>query len=137
MDTNIYTVVKILLAVFLGGLIGFERERSGHYAGIRTHILVCLTSAFLIAVMMKYFAMDSVARVCATIMTGIGFIGAGTILSQGMKVKGLTTAASVWGVAALGIIIGLGALWESAIVTLVVVLVLEMHVFMLKKRQIQ
>jgi putative Mg2+ transporter-C (MgtC) family protein len=137
MDPNLYTLAKILIAVVLGGLVGYERERSGHYAGIRTHILVCMTSAFLVSVMMKTFALDSVARVCAALMTGIGFIGAGTILSHGMKVKGLTTAASVWGVAALGMIVGLGALWEAIIVPLIIVLVLEMRVFMLKRKSVQ
>jgi putative Mg2+ transporter-C (MgtC) family protein len=136
MDPNLYTLLKILIAVVLGGIIGYERERSGHYAGIRTHILVCLTSAFLVSVMMKTFTLDSIARVCAALMTGIGFIGAGTILSTGGKVKGLTTAASVWGVAALGMIVGLGALWESIVVSLVIVLVLEMRVFMLKRKTV-
>ncbi|NQU78515.1 MgtC/SapB family protein [Candidatus Woesearchaeota archaeon] len=134
MDPHLLTVVKILLAVVLGGIVGFERERSGHYAGIRTHMLVCLTSAFLISSFMSAFSMDAVARVSAALMTGIGFIGAGTILSQGMKVKGLTTAASVWSVAALGIIIGVGFLFEALVVTVVSVVVLEIRWFMLKRR---
>ena len=127
MDPNIYTLLKILLAVVLGGIIGYERERGGHYAGIRTHILVCLTSAFLISIFILYFEIDSVARVAAAMMTGIGFIGAGAILSQGMKVKGLTTAASVWVAAGLGMIIAIGAVWEAIVVTLIAVIVLEIR----------
>ncbi|MFH1063696.1 MAG: MgtC/SapB family protein [Candidatus Woesearchaeota archaeon] len=135
-DPNLLTLVKILLAVVLGGIIGYERERSGHYAGIRTHILVCMTSAFLITAFLDYFALDSVARMAAAMMTGIGFIGAGTILSHGVQVKGLTTAASVWGVAALGMIIAIGAIWEALVVTLIMVVVLEMKVFTLKAKRV-
>lgn len=127
MDPNLYALLKIILAVVLGGIIGFEREKTGHYAGIRTHMLVCITSAFLISTFMMHFAMDSVARVAAAMMTGIGFIGAGTILSTGMKVKGLTTAASVWLAAGLGMIIGIGAIWESIVVTLIAFFVLEIR----------
>ncbi len=136
MDPNLLTLVKILLAVVLGGVVGYERERSGHYAGIRTHIMVCMTSAFLINAFMASFELDSVARMGAALMTGIGFIGAGTILSHGVQVKGLTTAASVWGVAALGMIIALGAIWEALVVTLIMVIVLEMKVFTLKGKRV-
>ncbi|MBW2964673.1 MgtC/SapB family protein [Candidatus Woesearchaeota archaeon] len=137
MDPHIYMILKIFVAVALGGIIGYERERSGHYAGIRTHIIVCMTSAFLIGTMMEYFALDSVARAAAAMMTGIGFIGAGTILSQGLKVRGLTTAASVWSSAALGIIIGFGALLEACVVAVIAVIVLEMRVFMIGPRKVE
>ncbi|MBW2972064.1 MgtC/SapB family protein [Candidatus Woesearchaeota archaeon] len=136
MDVNLLMLLKIFLAVVLGGVIGYERERFGHYAGIRTHILVCLTSAFLIAGFMAVFEMDSAARVAAAIMTGIGFIGAGTILRHGKEVQGLTTAASVWAVAGLGLIIGIGMLWESVVVTLIAVIILEMRVFALKHKSV-
>jgi putative Mg2+ transporter-C (MgtC) family protein len=135
-DPNLYTILKVLLAVVLGGIIGYERERSGHYAGIRTHILVCMTSSFVISTFALYFGLDSLARVAAALMTGIGFIGAGTILSHGTQVKGLTTAASVWGVAGLGMIIGIGAFLEAIFVTLVMVLILEMHIFSLVQKRI-
>ncbi|MBW2965377.1 MgtC/SapB family protein, partial [Candidatus Woesearchaeota archaeon] len=136
MDPHIYTLLKILLALVLGGIIGYERERFGHFAGIRTHILVCLTSAFLVSGFMNVFALDSVARVAAAIMTGIGFIGAGSILRHGKDVQGLTTAASVWAVAGLGIIIGIGMIWEAVVVTLLAVIVLEMRMFALKHKKI-
>ncbi len=136
MDPHLLTLVKVLFAIVLGGVIGYERERSGHYAGIRTHILVCMTSAFLISVFSLTFSSDSVARIAAALMTGIGFIGAGTILKPGEKVKGLTTAASVWGAAGLGLIIGYGAILEAAAIAFIIVLVLEMRVFALLKRRI-
>lgn len=136
MDPHILTLCKVLLAVVLGGIIGYERERSGHYAGIRTHILVCVTSAFLISIFSVSFEPDSVARIIAAIMTGIGFIGAGTILSHGMRIKGLTTAASVWGVAGLGIILGVGAIVEAVVVTIIIVGVLEMRFFSLVNKNI-
>jgi putative Mg2+ transporter-C (MgtC) family protein len=137
MDPNILTVIKILLAVVLGGVIGFERERHGHYAGIRTHILVCMTGAFVISTFLAHeFEVDSVARIAAAMMTGIGFIGAGTILSHGTEVKGLTTAASVWGVAGLGMIIGIGAYVEALVVAVVMVLILEMRFFSLVQKKI-
>ncbi len=138
MDTNLLMLVKILLAVVLGGIVGYERERSGSYAGIRTHILVCMTSTFLIGAFISYegFEFDSVARVCAAIMTGIGFLGAGTIMSRGGEVKGLTTAASVWGVAALGMVVAIGSFWEALVVTIIMVFVLEMTFFTVIKRRI-
>jgi len=137
MDAQLLTVIKILVAVILGGIIGYERERAGHFAGIRTHIIVCLTSAFLISAFTTYlFPLDSVARIAAGILTGIGFIGAGTILSHGTEVKGLTTAASVWGVSALGIVIGLGAFLEAVVVTVVAVFVLEMRFFSLVRKRL-
>jgi putative Mg2+ transporter-C (MgtC) family protein len=137
MDPHILTVLHILLAVVLGGIVGFERERHGHYAGIRTHILVCMSSAFVVSVFLSYgFAPDSVARIAGAILTGIGFLGAGTILSQGTEVKGLTTAASVWGVAGLGLVIGIGAFLEAIVIALVMVLILEMRFFSLVQKRI-
>ncbi len=129
MDPQLLNIVKILLAAVLGGLIGYERERAGHYAGIRTHMLVCVTAAFVISVFMDLFSMQSVARVAAAMFTGIGFIGAGTILFTGKTVHGLTTAASVWAVSALGIIIALGAYIEALVVSLIVILILELKFF--------
>ncbi|MBN1544652.1 MgtC/SapB family protein [Candidatus Woesearchaeota archaeon] len=136
MDPNLITLLKIMLSVVLGSIIGYERERFGHYAGIRTHIIVCMTSTFVLCAFITAFEPDSAARVAAAIMTGIGFIGAGTILSHGREVKGLTTAASVWGVAGLGLIIAIGAFWEAVVVTLVMVIILEMRVFALKVKKI-
>jgi len=100
--------LKLLLAVVLGGLIGFERERSHKPAGLRTHMLVCLGASLITLVSIGYFVEDY-ARIISGIVSGIGFIGAGTIIAQGNKgIHGLTTAASLWAVAAIGITVGIG-----------------------------
>lgn len=107
---NVSILLRLLLAMLLGGLIGFERERSNHAAGLRTHILVCLGSA-LIMLLSIYGFSDFVAeinvridpaRLATAVITGIGFLGAGTILFTGKSITGLTTAASIWVVGAVG-----------------------------------
>lgn len=113
-----YTVILIRLglAVFLGGLIGFEREQHNHPAGLRTHILVCLGSTMIMLLSIYGFVdfarepnvrIDP-ARLATAVITGIGFLGAGTILFTGKSITGLTTAASLWVVAAIGLQIGAG-----------------------------
>lgn len=105
-------VVKLAISLLLGGLIGLERETHGRPAGLRTHILVCMgstlyaLSSYTLAGH-KYPAYDP-GRVIAQIVTGIGFLGAGTIMRQGSVVRGLTTAASIWTVAAIGIAVAIG-----------------------------
>jgi len=105
---------KLLVACLLGGLIGYQRESSHRPAGLRTHILVCVGSA-LVMVTSEYIFnvykgvtnLDP-ARLGAQVISGIGFLGAGTILSDGSTVKGLTTAAGLWAVSCIGIAIGAG-----------------------------
>jgi len=117
--------VKIIIAALLAALIGYEREIYKKSAGLRTHILVCLASCVLMITGMIYFPTDS-ARIIAGIITGMGFIGAGTIIAGENKIKGITTAASLWLITIIGIIIALGA-YEIAIVsTLVAFIVLEL-----------
>jgi putative Mg2+ transporter-C (MgtC) family protein len=108
--------LRLLLAVVLGGLVGMERELSNHAAGFRTHILVCLGSATIMLLSIYGFSafvdeanvrMDP-ARLAAQVISGIGFLGAGAIVRDGNVVKGLTTAASVWVVAAIGLCVGAG-----------------------------
>ncbi len=108
---------RILLAVVLGGLVGFERQYHGRAAGLRTHILVCLGAALItlssIGLLFAEVAAGSVirsdpARVAAGVITGIGFLGGGVIMRTRDQVRGLTTAASIWFTAGLGVIIGLG-----------------------------
>lgn len=90
--------------MLLGGLIGFERERSNHAAGLRTHILVCLGSTLIMLLSIYGFSdfVDEInvridpARLATAVITGIGFLGAGTILFTGKSITGLTTAASIW-----------------------------------------
>ncbi len=116
---------QLFLSFVLGGLIGFEREKSIHPAGLRTHILVCVTSAFLLIGAQSLFFGDSVARIAAAIITGIGFLGAGAVIVYGREVFGLTTAASIWATAGLGFIIGLGLYWEDTVAGILFFLVLR------------
>lgn len=102
-------VLRLLVSFLIGGLIGIERERQQRPAGLRTHILVSLASC-LFAMLSIYAAGDShdPARIAAQVVTGIGFLGAGTIMRYGSSVRGLTTAASLWMAAALGLAAGFG-----------------------------
>ena len=113
------TLAKLGLAVLLGGLIGIERELTRRPAGVRTHMLVCLGCA-LFTELSQAFASPSPDRVAAQVVTGIGFLGAGTILRTGIDVKGLTTAASIWAVAAIGMAISIGGpfFWVAIVATL-------------------
>lgn len=100
-------IIKMILAIGLGFLIGIERERSGKPAGSRTLALVCLGSAFATLIGAK-FVTDDPTRVLQGIITGIGFLGAGAIIAHGTNVTGLTTAAAIWAVSIVGIGVGMG-----------------------------
>jgi len=116
--------LKLILAVVLGGLVGWERERSHKPAGLRTHMLVCLGATLVTVVSINYFTADY-ARIISGIVTGVGFIGAGTIIAQGTKgIHGLTTAASLWSVAAIGISVGVGWYALAGIATVLIALIL-------------
>lgn len=120
------TVLKLVLAVFLSGIIGFEREHKNRPAGLRTHVLVCVGAAivqitsmeFYIQVMGDYSA--DPFRLGAQVISGIGFLGAGTIIKEGSSIKGLTTAASLWAVACVGLTVGAGLYKEAIFATLAV-----------------
>jgi putative Mg2+ transporter-C (MgtC) family protein len=126
--------LPLLAAIAMGGAIGIERNFHGHAAGFRTHALVCLTSCALMLVIVEPSRWMGVAsadtlrlnitRVIQGIMTGIGFLGAGIILKQGLEVRGLTTAAAIWCNAAIGVLVGLGSLLTAAIATGLTLLVL-------------
>ncbi len=109
-DTTI--VLRLLLAVILGGIIGFERGRAGRPAGLRTHILVCLGSSLAIMTnqyITERYNVGDPTRMAAQVISGIGFLGAGTIIVTGRhQVKGLTTAAGLWATACMGLAIGIG-----------------------------
>ena len=114
---------RLIAAAILGAVIGIERERHEHPAGIRTHMLVSIGSAaFTVLSIYSFGAGSDPGRVAAQIVTGIGFLGAGSILKGGGTVHGLTTAASLWVVAAVGMAAGAGA-WGVAIATTVIVLI--------------
>lgn len=121
-DTSI--MLRLVLAVVLGGAIGFERGRSGRPAGLRTHILVCLGSALAIMTnqyIFEIFEIGDPTRMAAQVISGIGFLGAGTIIVTGRhQVKGLTTAAGLWATACMGLAIGIG-FYKAAIATCVLI----------------
>jgi putative Mg2+ transporter-C (MgtC) family protein len=118
-------LAQLTLAVFLGGLIGFERELKGKPAGLRTNILICL-GATLYTVLSLHLSegRGDPARVAAQILPGVGFIGAGTILHTRGSVTGLTSAATIWIVAAIGMALGSGAYVDAVGTTALVVGVL-------------
>jgi putative Mg2+ transporter-C (MgtC) family protein len=127
-----WTVIsRLLLAAVLGGLIGYERERLSWAAGLRTHMLVCVGSALIMIVSAYGFAdilgtpnvvLDP-SRIAAQVVSGIGFLGAGSILVRRDAVRGLTTAASVWAVAAVGLAVG-GGLYIGAVPATVIILII-------------
>jgi putative Mg2+ transporter-C (MgtC) family protein len=121
-------LLKLVLAVLLGGAIGLEREIAGKAAGLRTNILICLGSALLTDVsiaMAAYARIGDPARLAAQIVTGVGFLGAGTIMQGRGKITGLTTAATIWVVAAIGITVGAGFYFEAIGAGVLVALVLS------------
>jgi putative Mg2+ transporter-C (MgtC) family protein len=106
-------LIRLVAATLLGALVGFQRERAGKAAGFRTHILVSLgTAVIVLAYTGQSNSADGLSRVIQGIVTGIGFLGAGSILklSQEHQIQGLTTAASVWMTAAIGIAVGVGSI---------------------------
>lgn len=126
---HIELIGRLGLAALLGGAIGFERERLSWAAGLRTHMLVCV-GACLFMIVSAYGFMDVIkidhisldpSRVAAQVVSGIGFLGAGSILLRGEIVRGLTTAASLWSVAAVGLATG-GGLYVAAVAATVIIL---------------
>ena len=119
--------LRLIIAAIAGGLIGFERKTVHKPAGLRTHMLVCLGAALFTIVSITSFVDIDPARMIAGIVTGIGFLGAGTIFRAENHVKGLTTAASLWSVAAIGIAVGVGEYFLAAITTILVILILQLN----------
>lgn len=119
---TVETFGSLVIAVVLGAVVGIEREHAHRPAGLRTHMLVSLGSC-LFTIMSSAFGTQP-AQVAGGIVAGIGFIGAGTIWAEKDKVKGITTAASLWATAAIGLATGLGDFSLAAAVTLLVFLIL-------------
>ena len=120
-------LLRVITATLLGALVGFEREKAGKPAGFRTHILVCLGTAIVVlACAGSRMDMDGLSRVIQGIVTGIGFIGAGSILklSEERDIQGLTTAAGLWMTAAIGVACGLGTIGLALIATGMTLIVL-------------
>lgn len=127
MITNGDVVLRLVLAAILGGIIGYQREATDRPAGFRTHILVCLGSALFMLISVDPFAGREFAdptRIASQVVVGIGFLGAGTIIRQGNIIIGLTTAASLWAVAGVGLAIGIGYFSGALVATGLILAVL-------------
>jgi len=122
-DTEI--LLRLVIAVVAGGIIGFERKAAKKPAGVRTQMLVCIGAALFVLITVNTFP-DDVGRIMAGVATGVGFLGAGTIFRAEDHVKGLTTAASIWIVAAIGLAIGLGEYVLAVATTTLVILILQL-----------
>lgn len=119
--------LRLGLAIVFGGAVGYERESQNLPAGFRTHILVCVGAVLIMMVSAYGFtgplaAMVDPSRIAASVVTGIGFLGAGTILRQRGGIRGLTTAASIWAVSAIGLAVGIGFYFGAFLATLVVLI---------------
>jgi len=123
---NLDLFLRLLVAAILGSFIGIERELRGKTAGLRTNMLVCIGSALITIVGMYGFAGADPARLAAGIITGIGFLGAGAIIAGGKEVHGLTTAASIWVVSAIGVAVGAGLYFIAVVTAILSVLILEL-----------
>jgi len=139
-NTEVQMLLRLLLATFLGGVVGIERGKGDRPAGLRTHVLVCAGSALFMLVSIFGFGdttpvhttaddlgvrRDS-ARIAAQVVSGIGFLGAGTIIHEGLSIKGLTTAASMWMVSAIGLAVGAGMYVLSIGATILTLIVLTL-----------
>ncbi len=128
-ELELILVARLVLGFLLSGLVGLEREVSLKPAGLRTHILVGLGSTLLTVLSLEAFPGSDVARVSASIIIGIGFLGAGTIVKTRERVIGLTTAASLWIVASIGMAIGAGFYILAVITTILAFFVLKLDIF--------
>jgi len=120
-------LIKLLISILLGALIGIERERRNRPAGLRTHILVSLGSSLFTITSIQFSKMYGgvdPSRVAANIVTGIGFLGAGTIMREGLTIRGLTTAATIWVSSAIGLACGMGYYLPAVITSISTFLVL-------------
>ena len=111
---------RLIAAAAMAAIIGLEREVHGHPAGMRTHLLVAVGSAGFTVLSITAFPGGDTGRVAAQIVTGVGFLGAGAILKEGANVRGLTTAASLWAVAAVGMAAGAGSWWVAVAISAIV-----------------
>ncbi len=124
LDQELALAARLIVAAILGAVVGLEREFHDHPAGMRTHLLVAVGAAAFTILSIEAFAAPGAdpARIAAQIVTGIGFLGAGAILKDRGSIKGLTTAASLWAVAAVGMAAGAAA-WGVAIATTAIVVI--------------
>lgn len=130
------SLFNLLVAAFLGGVIGFERAGKNHDAGLRTHILVCIGSA-TVMILSTYLARDynqlDITRLGAQVISGIGFLGVGSIIVTRDRVRGLTTAAGLWTTACVGLVVGMGYhLIAAAVVALMLIAILGLRPIAMK-----
>ena len=124
MVSDLTVIIRLMLCLLCGGVIGLEREKKGRSAGLRTHILVCMGSGLIMLVSLYIFdiyngkAPVDPSRIAAGVVTGIGFLGAGTIITNRSGAKGLTTAASIWVSSAIGLAVGCGFISAAAFTTI-------------------
>jgi putative Mg2+ transporter-C (MgtC) family protein len=122
--TELDVFARLVVASILGALVGFEREKHGQSAGLRTHTLVCVGSALITITSLKVATFSNQvdpSRIAAQIVTGIGFLGAGAILRLGLSIRGLTTAAGLWCIAGVGLAVGYGFYIPAVVTTIIVV----------------
>jgi len=112
---DVETIVRLLIALALGAVVGLERQLKKRPAGLRTHMLVCLGAAIFTTVGLALE--PNTSRIAEAIVTGIGFLGAGAIIAQGGRVRGITSAATLWAVAGLGLVVGVGAYVIAVVIT--------------------
>lgn len=128
--TYLEMIKRLLLAILLSGLIGLERESINKPAGFRTHILVCIGATIVMIVSIKMYQVNQYnaeldpTRLGAQVISGIGFLGAGTIIREGTSVKGLTTAASLWTIGCIGLAVGAGFYMISILATFFILVTL-------------
>ena len=133
MLTNQDVLIRLILALVASGLVGLERETTKHPAGLRTHMLVCVASTLITLTSIQMYPEDP-TRIASGIITGIGFLGAGTIFRDRNHVRGLTTAASLWSVAGVGLALGAGAYFISIMATASMLFILRLGVISSDKK---
>ncbi len=131
MEQQMLILIKLLISATLGGFIGYERERQNRWAGFRTHILVCMGSCLIMITSVEVAAINGgmftadPGRLAAQVVSGIGFLGAGTILHSPSRIRGLTTAATLWIMAGIGLAVGVGLYWAAFTATVLSYIVLD------------
>ena len=132
LSTMTRIVVRLMLAAILGGIIGYERERKARSAGVRTHMLVAVGAAlFVLGPLQSGLQISDMSRVVQGIVQGVGFLGAGAIIIRAgdQKVEGLTTAATIWATAGIGVVVGLGLEATAVLSTLILLTILAVVPF--------
>ena len=127
MSPDLIVTLRLLLAAVLGAAIGFQRERAGKPAGLRTHMLICIgATLFTLVGIFAFSSPVDPSRLAAGVVSGIGFLGAGAIIfrSSDGYISGLTTAASIWAVAGIGVAVGAGLYVAAAVTTAIILIIL-------------